>query len=954
MGRCNTRIRNGLGLIACLLSLAATSAWSLPIYAKEGAVPTYSDQVQPILIKYCTGCHNADDREGDFSLETFADLEQGLEKGPAILAGQPDSSRLIRVLSGLAEPKMPPEDNASPSAAEVTTLRAWIEAGAHGPDHSPLDRPRLIVPTIAPQAVARSPAVTALAISPATGQLAIARFSHVEVRDVGKAGPVLNWMEFPGKVNAIHFSTSGDLIVTASGVTGLYGQADIFDVRSGERQISLVGHHDTLYDAEFSPDGKLLATAGYDGRIVLWNLDTAAVVHTIDGHNGAVFDLAFDPAGAVLASASADETVKLWKVETGERLDTLSQPTAEQYVVDFSPDGKFIVAGGADNRIRVWKFVSRSDRRINPLRWTRFAHDGAVVAAQFALGGQVLITAGADRKVRLWETRRYADSRLLVEQPAAIHDLSVNATGDKLAIGGMDGRVDWQGVLPIAAASRSTGNLALGNDGIEDRPIAKEPSKVAEHEPNDSLADAQSLELPVILSGVINTASDGNQEDIDLYKIQLRAGKKWIIEIKASREKSPLDSNIAVLTADGKRIERLVLQAVRDSYFSFRGKDSTQIGDFRLHNWEEMQLNEYLYAGGEVTRLWLYPRGPDSGFNVYPGKGHRTTYFGTSGVAHALNEPAYIVEPYPPGTTLVPTGLPIFPIYYENDDDGSRELGTDSRLEFTAPADGNYLIQVRDVRGFGGESYTYELTVRQPSPSFEATVAFEKGKISPGSGREFSIELARKDGFEGEVTIDIEGLPAGFVATSPVSVEANQIMAFGTIHVLPDTSQPPSGSESQVRVAASAQIAGERVTKNLEWTTPFELGDEPEVYVRILPVMPLQGKDSMPSSPPSATNQLELTVAPGQTISAVAQITRKEGFSGRVSFGQEAAGRNLPHGVYVDNIGLNGLLIVENANEREFSITADTWVPETTRLFHLRTGEQGNQTSWPVILHVQK
>ena len=38
-----------------------------------------------------------------------------------------------------------------------------------------------------------------------------------------------------------------------------------------------------------------------------------------------------------------------------------------------------------------------------------------------------------------------------------------------------------------------------------------------------------------------------------------------------------------------------------------------QAADFRLFNWEEMHLNEYLYANGEVVKLWLYPRGPDSG-----------------------------------------------------------------------------------------------------------------------------------------------------------------------------------------------------------------------------------------------------------------------------------------------------------------------------------------------------
>ena len=43
---------------------------------------------------------------------------------------------------------------------------------------------------------------------------------------------------------------------------------------------------------------------------------------------------------------------------------------------------------------------------------------------------------------------------------------------------------------------------------------------------------------------------------------------------------------------------------------------------------------------------------------------------------------------------------------------------------------------------------------------------------------------------------------------------------------------------------------------------------------------------------------------------------------GPVSFGKEDAGRNLPHGVFVDNIGLNGLMLLEGQNEREFFITA--------------------------------
>jgi hypothetical protein len=98
---------------------------------------------------------------------------------------------------------------------------------------------------------------------------------------------------------------------------------------------------------------------------------------------------------------------------------------------------------------------------------------------------------------------------------------------------------------------------------------------------------------------------------------------------------------------------------------------------------------------------------------------------------------------------------------------------------------------------------------------------------------------------------------------------------------------------------------------------------------------------------------LELIVAPGQTITAKVRIERNE-FKERVEFGGFDSGRNLPHGVYVDNIGLNGLMIVEGQIEREFFITAAKWVPEQSRLFHLQSKVDGNQTSWPVILHVRR
>jgi hypothetical protein len=80
----------------------------------------------------------------------------------------------------------------------------------------------------------------------------------------------------------------------------------------------------------------------------------------------------------------------------------------------------------------------------------------------------------------------------------------------------------------------------------------------------------------------------------------------------------------------------------------------------------------------------------------------------------------------------------------------------------------------------------------------------------------------------------------------------------------------------------------------------------------------------------------------------------RNGTKGRVSFGSHDSGRNLPFGAYVDNIGLNGLMIVEGQNERGFYITADKVTAETTRRFHLKANVEGGILSQPILLHVRK
>jgi hypothetical protein len=93
----------------------------------------------------------------------------------------------------------------------------------------------------------------------------------------------------------------------------------------------------------------------------------------------------------------------------------------------------------------------------------------------------------------------------------------------------------------------------------------------------------------------------------------------------------------------------------------------------------------------------------------------------------------------------------------------------------------------------------------------------------------------------------------------------------------------------------------------------------------------------------------EVTIAPGGSAVCKLRVERL-GIKDRLEFDVD----NLPHGVIVDNIGLNGILIPEGQSEQTLYLAAASWVPETDRLFFAVAKADGEQASLPVLLHVRK
>lgn len=903
----------------------------------------YERDVLPIFETYCIACHTTDEAQGGLAMQSFADLMRGGETGPAITPGVPSSSRLFLMAAGQLEPVMPPDGAAGPNETELATLAAWIEQGAAGPAGGLVMKRSLRVPKIVPADDAVQP-LTAV-VTRSDGLRAIGQFRQVRVAS-GDGTDVLTLPEQPGKVSSIAFSRDGSQLLVASGVTGLYGRAAVYDVSSGDLLGEMVGHDDELETAIFSPDGRFIATASYDRKIWLWDTTHFQPVRSFEGHNGAVLAIAFSPDGSLLISGSADETVKVWDVATGRRLDTMSQPEGEVFAVAVTPDGKQVLAGSADNRLRVWRLISLTEETINPLVTSRYIDESPLVHLAITPDATRCVVIGESGNLKTILMKDWNPIGPVVSIADGPTDLAITADGTQALVSTVAGRIVTID-LPSAGeplTSDPTSHTAdamaavyvdIGKLAMVDEAGLRQAQALAPQTGHD-----QPISVPrgVEVAGVI-----GQPGEADWYVFQARAGEMWVIETDTSDLDSRIDTIVEVRNAEAERLIHARLQAVRDSYFTFRGKDSTQTGDFRVFAWQEMRLGEYFFASGEVNRLWLYPRGADSGFDVFPGMGNRWTYFGTTAAVHALGEPAYIVRPLGLSESPLANGLPVFDIFYENDDNPTQTKGKDSYLLFQAPATERYWVRLGDTRGEGGEAYRYRLRIRPADPSFTPSVRPIGASLLKGSGRELMVMVDRHDGFDGEVSFEIEGLPPGLVSNFPIRIQSGQRFATGTIYA-PHDIEPWQG-EVEPAITARAVIHGrvvERVAGTAGKLTLAERGNA---------TLAIYSDDSTGQSEPIRPDQI-ISARRGQTVSLVVRADRKPEFKNEISLGNEQAGRNLPFGAYVDNIGLNGLLIRENESERRFFVTIDEVTEPGKRQFFLTGNADGGITTLPITLEV--
>ena len=423
---------------------------------------------------------------------------------------------------------------------------------------------------------------------------------------------------------------------------------------------------------------------------------------------------------------------------------------------------------------------------------------------------------------------------------------------------------------------------------------------------NTSVERAQRISWPVTINGRIAAPSKSTPV-ANYFRFQAKKGVPLIVEVNARRLGSKLDSLIEVLDAQGRPIERATVQAVAVTHTTILEKDSSQ-ASIRILSWNDLDVGDYFMVGAEITRVARLPRGPDEDILLdsfppitgatlnFAGKAERLPYFDTTREHHGLGKAAYKVEIHPPGKQFTSNGLPLVRLRYLNDDGGLGYL-KDSRLQFTAPKDGEYLIRIRDGQGLGGDHYAYRLTLRPPRPDFRLSVDPRNPNLPVGGKMAINVLARRIDGFAGAIKVKVDGLPQSLHAAEAI-IPPGQMLTTLLLRADPD---------AKLEEAVPFKVKGTAEMENRERVRWANSADD----LKFISLRP-------PADIAMSAGIQQVVLEPGGKAEITVNVKRQNGFGGRVPVSL----LNLPRDVKIPDLGLNGVLIPKEEDQRTFIITA--------------------------------
>jgi WD40 repeat protein len=250
---------------------------------------------------------------------------------------------------------------------------------------------------------------------------------------VTRAGDLIAWTLADGRAQTMR--AGGELVgleITRDGAHVVaYGKKlEVFTIADG-RRVELAADKDYVGNAAFSRDGRLLAAAGPDRLIRIWDWRKGSL-QTFEGHTRDINMMTFDASGERLASASRDGTVRVWDVRSGTSL-ILRGHGSQVAAAEFSADGEHLASVSADRSTRLWSVPRDFEAAVH-------VHMGEVWDVQLLDDEHTLTTGHEDSTVTVADLATGA-VRNVAEPKGMAGDLEVAPGRDLYAASTDDGQV---------------------------------------------------------------------------------------------------------------------------------------------------------------------------------------------------------------------------------------------------------------------------------------------------------------------------------------------------------------------------------------------------------------------------------------------------------------------------------------------------------------------------------
>ena len=244
-------------------------------------------------------------------------------------------------------------------------------------------------------------------------------------------------------LSSASFSSDGSQVVTAAGL-----EVRLYRGRS-PRLVGVLPHPAVVNKAVFGPDGRVVLTAGGDGRARVWSVETRTVLHTLP-HPQQVTDAAITADRRLAVTASADGNARVWEIATGLLLHTLPHVRPMRSLA-LSPDGRHVVTVSTGDPVgRV--FSLSSGGLVAELR-----QEGELTDAAFGPAGDVVATTGR-RNAYLWNVGAWSRRHLLTGHTAALTDVAFSGDGRRVLTTSVDSSARLYDVATGNAVTVATGH----------------------------------------------------------------------------------------------------------------------------------------------------------------------------------------------------------------------------------------------------------------------------------------------------------------------------------------------------------------------------------------------------------------------------------------------------------------------------------------------------------------